>query len=181
MKSMFVAVLPFVVAMGCTAAQSSFTPTNQPPHKLIPRPAESVEMFVATSPERKFVEVGLLHVNENDERLSRGELLLMLRKRAAIHGCDAVVIGGSEVNVRSSHVSLWTDKDHTVSDHGYYGACVVYTDDQATTEAVAQRDAAQEAKAATFCEREKQRARQAPSGKGQYEILRKLPSHCFEE
>jgi hypothetical protein len=87
---MVVSVLLY--AAGC-GVDISYTQTNAPPHPMVARAPETVEVHRITPNDRPFVDTGVLDETgywgggtENADRL--------LRQKAAEIGCDALVIQG---------------------------------------------------------------------------------------
>jgi hypothetical protein len=106
---------------------TSFTPTNVPPHPLAARAEASVEMFTATAPKRPYVEVGLIS-SQHDGMYSLSsddEVMLGLRKKAAQIGCDAVVVTAETGNLVGT-VSSNTVNTRTLK--SFRAVCAMYTD-----------------------------------------------------
>ena len=84
--------LSLLLFAGC-GADIAYTATNSPPHPLVARTPEQVEIHRIAPNDRAFVEVGTL-----DETgywgggTDRADALI--RQRAAEIGCDAIVIQG---------------------------------------------------------------------------------------
>jgi hypothetical protein len=126
------AVLALVLA-GCFATahpfESTTVPLNGSPRPLVARGPASVEVFVATRPERALVEVALVQTLPTSAYgAESGELLVALRDQAARVGCDAV-FGLHSVLVRDG-LSVRV---------GMRGICAVYRDANAISNANAER------------------------------------------
>jgi hypothetical protein len=82
-----------VMALGCDPV--SWTPTNAPPRTLTERSPAEIEVFMTSPPQRRYSEVGLL---ERSKGLleSTDSAMEDLRAAAAKHGCDAIMVQGSE-------------------------------------------------------------------------------------
>jgi hypothetical protein len=105
-------VFGLVFALGCGTTVTA-TQINSPPHALYARPSASVEMFSSGPPERPHVDIALVQATL-DSGFSTDDdavLLAKLRERAAVMGCDALVVGGPIASRR----------------HGYFGTCIAYT------------------------------------------------------
>jgi hypothetical protein len=89
-------------AAGC--ASVTFVPTNPPPHPLVSRTPERVEVFSSGPPSRPHADIGIITVDDHDPGFS------LIRAEAASRGCDAVVVG-----YRGQYA--WP-----------YATCVVYSD-----------------------------------------------------
>jgi hypothetical protein len=73
----------------------TMTPVNLPPHAMVPRSPDSVEIFTSGPPATPHVDVALLEVEQTHSLNEQGTdvMLRRLREVAAANGCDAVVIG----------------------------------------------------------------------------------------
>jgi len=96
------AALVFVVLLSGCSLSVQFTPLNQPPHAIAPKPASAVDVMTAP-PGRPYVEIGTLNVIGNDFAAPADEVIAEMRQEAANRGCDAVLV------------------------HDWSGACVVCT------------------------------------------------------
>lgn len=116
---------PWAVA-ACGGTWKEFTPTNEPPYELLPRPADSVEIFTAGPPDRPYIELGMVSVQQADEFTQGGRerLLRDLRKVAGSHGCDAVVIRERTAEVAPDRFA----PDVTHTNEGFWGTCILYPD-----------------------------------------------------
>lgn len=104
---------------GCTPLMVEARKLNRPPHKLSPRTAQQVEVFVRKTPEAPYTEVYMLEVY-GDALEETSDVLRELRAKAGQLGCDGVVLSGAEATVHGrSHivVSESTPKK---------GVCIVY-------------------------------------------------------
>ncbi len=110
------------LALGCDPV--SWTPTNAPPKAAVERDPAKIEVFMTTPPQRRYTEVGLLERSKG--MLESTESALQdLREAAAQHGCDAIMVQGSESNTfggmsQGGGVVTTTTKVRAV--------CLVYTD-----------------------------------------------------
>jgi hypothetical protein len=108
-------LLAFLTVTGCVNPDTITTDMmNQPPHALVARTAESVEVFTAGVPARARVDVAVLRIAAPSGRIDPTTLL---RLRAADMGCDGLVL---------AHL-----------DAGLSGTCIVYTDTAAAPAAAA--------------------------------------------
>lgn len=111
---------------GC-GLTTSYTPTNAPPRAMTPRPLESVQIFTASKPTRKFVEVGIVTSRPTGSMsLSQtGDVLTGLRMKGAEVGCDAVLVTGT----RSDSYGSAVGGNVTVNEkQEFQAACLVYTE-----------------------------------------------------
>lgn len=113
-----------VLALSSCSPKTTFLETNTPPRPMTPRHPSTVELFIASEPARDFVEVGMLSVREVATPATQQQLLDSLRARAARQGCDAVILGGADIARPGILVLL----DSSMTDDGYYAACIVYLD-----------------------------------------------------
>lgn len=81
-----------VLVCGC-GVDIAYTPSNAPPHPMVARGAEGVELLRFPPSDRAFVETGVLdetgYWGGGTEHADR-----LLRQKAGEIGCDAVVIQG---------------------------------------------------------------------------------------
>jgi hypothetical protein len=100
---------------------SAFMPTNTPPHPLSPKAESDVELFTATTPTRDYVEVGILQAAPASGVSSAGDLtvLAQLRREAAQHGCDGVLVTGT------THGAVMNG-DAVREQTAFRAACIVY-------------------------------------------------------
>jgi hypothetical protein len=80
--------LPLV---GCPA-DVYYTQLLRPPHPLVPRRAEDVQLLVVTPPSAPHVNIGLLQVTSGIDATDTTAMVARLRAEAAAHGCDAVLV-----------------------------------------------------------------------------------------
>jgi hypothetical protein len=85
-------ILSMAFCAGC-GVDISYSPSNTPPHPMVARAPETVEVYRLAPNDRPYVEAGVLDETgywgggtENADRL--------LRQKAAEIGCDALVIQG---------------------------------------------------------------------------------------
>ena len=71
------------------------TPINPPPHPLTRRPADSVEVFASTRPERPFVDVAYLQATLRTSD-GFGSIVADFRAKAGAMGCDAIIFNGHD-------------------------------------------------------------------------------------
>lgn len=85
------------------------------------KPLRDVEL-ITQKPDRRFVEVSMLHISSDRLDWSRGTLFQKLRAFGAKQGCDAVLIVGRS----DSHELL----DSSEASVGYMASCIQYVDDR---------------------------------------------------
>ncbi|MEL6760754.1 MAG: hypothetical protein AAFP04_10165 [Myxococcota bacterium] len=119
MKSCLLTVaLGLLIACG---AKTRFSPLNASPKEMQPRSPETVEIFSSKSPERDFVEVGMISARQSSSFSSEDAVLPALREEAANRGCDGLILGGSDDEVVGDGLS------NTVTTlKGLTGTCIVY-------------------------------------------------------
>ncbi|HEY0466739.1 MAG TPA: hypothetical protein VGC79_21175 [Polyangiaceae bacterium] len=71
------------------------THLNAPPHPLVSRPAQSVEIFASAAPTRPHVDVALLRADGGSYADDTQKMLQSLTERAGQLGCDALFISGA--------------------------------------------------------------------------------------
>jgi hypothetical protein len=112
-----VALAVALALAGCRGTRTQMTALNPAPRPLAPRLAADVEVFSSAPPTRPYVDVALLEAEQaKPSRAATAALIAALRKRAAQHGCDAIVVLG----LTSRDTEAFTRK-------GVYATCVVYT------------------------------------------------------
>jgi hypothetical protein len=119
---------------GC-GISADYVPLAQAPHAPVSRPASAVELFTTGAPNRGFVEVGIIEVQQQRySGAAPGEIIEKLREVAGENGCDGLVLTGPNDAVTGSKYGDWTLK-------GYRGTCIVYTEgsDSNAAAAAAQR------------------------------------------
>ena len=107
-----------LAACGTTIHQIA---TNPPPHPLAPRPAETVEVFTATQPQRPFVEVAYFEAQQESAASldDQGAVFSKLRAQAGEAGCDGLIINGPNDSVVG-------DRRNVNTLRGYAATCIVY-------------------------------------------------------
>jgi hypothetical protein len=68
---------------------------NAPPHPLVPRSAQSVEIYSSSPPTRPHVDVALLHADGGNLAGDTPQIVQSLAERAGQLGCDALFISGA--------------------------------------------------------------------------------------
>jgi len=107
-----------LAACGTTIHQIA---TNPPPHPLMARPAESVEVFTATQPQRPFVEIAYFEAQQQSEVSldDQSVVFAKLRAQAGEAGCDGLIINGPNDSVVGNRHNVNTLR-------GYAATCIVY-------------------------------------------------------
>jgi len=82
-----------LVAVAC-GTTSSFVQNNSPPHAMVARSPDEVEVHTVQPPARDFVDVGVVEVQERSDFVFTrpAEAVALLRSEAARHGCDSIVV-----------------------------------------------------------------------------------------
>ena len=107
-------------AAGCGPFVSA-EPLNAPIRPMHAKPLHDVAL-ITQKPDRRFVEVSMLHISADSLDLSRGSLFEKLRAFGARQGCDAVLIVGRS----DSGDSLDPSRPMT----GYMASCIQYVDER---------------------------------------------------
>jgi hypothetical protein len=101
-----------------------YIPTNPRPHALYVKKPEDVAIFMTGRPDRPFVEVGMIEVQQD----LRGQedartVVAKMRQFAGKRGCDALAIF-------SSNDGIWDPGGKLAASNvkGYRGSCIVYVD-----------------------------------------------------
>jgi hypothetical protein len=123
--------LAFALPASCLAlacgTSIQYSPMNNPPHAMQPRPPEAVQVFMESRPKEDFVEVGLFEAQARASGLAaddRAEVLAKMRERAGEMGCDGLIIAGSDDKVEG-YVSH--GEGSTTTYPGYRASCIVFT------------------------------------------------------
>lgn len=112
MKSILKGAALAAALLSCAPSVKSIR-LNPPPRAMAPKPAENVEVFTTSTPDRAYVEVAIFTATttlraQNGAALDGpAELIGSLRKQAATEGCDGLIVRPG-------------------SGDSYQGTCVVY-------------------------------------------------------
>lgn len=120
---------------GC-GTRVSFTPTNTPPRAMTPRSPDSVQIFTTQSPDRPYVEVGVIEAQQASaySTADETEVVAKLRESAAKQGCDALIITGSaDKVVGSGYTSNGSGTSSVTTLRGFRGTCILFKDATAAT------------------------------------------------
>ncbi|MEM6275174.1 MAG: hypothetical protein AAF735_08030 [Myxococcota bacterium] len=119
----YIVMAPIIFLVAC-GAKTRFSPLNASPKEMQPRSPETVEIFSSKSPERDFVEVGMISARQSSGFSSEDAVLPALREEAANRGCDGLILGGSDDEVVSGALSNGATTVTTLK--GLTGTCIVY-------------------------------------------------------
>lgn len=118
--------VPLGIAIMCSSvgchAVSGWTPTNAPPHPLHAKDVSQVELYTAASPDKEFVEVGIISSAPGFVSAD-SETLLQLRKEGAERGCDGLVVTDTTTYGSASNTALGVQYSEK---KGFQAACIVY-------------------------------------------------------
>ncbi|HET6613297.1 MAG TPA: hypothetical protein VFG83_14970 [Kofleriaceae bacterium] len=109
----------------CGGTTTHFTQTNLSPVPMHARDPASVQVFMASRPQRPFVEVGIVEAQQSS-RYSRDDMrrvVWALREEAARRGCDGLIIVGNNNAVVGG---TYKGYGGTSTLKGYRGACIMY-------------------------------------------------------
>jgi hypothetical protein len=100
----------------------AWMPLNEPPHPLTPKTTSAVELFQTQTPEKPYVEVGMIQAGLQSAFSSADEFAILdqIRTDAARRGCDGVIITGRD---KRADVSEFAVSERTQSING---TCIVY-------------------------------------------------------
>jgi hypothetical protein len=105
-----------IMAGACgVSAQHSWL--NKPPRPMVPRPAETVDVYASGPPSAPHVDVAIIEAGEYDFGSSTlNDVVTALRAQAARLGCDVIRIGDA-TNRRSGTATcaMYTDRREHVS------------------------------------------------------------------
>ncbi len=121
-RSLFTFAL--IILSGC-GSRITYLPTNTAPRALEARPAEQVEIFTASRPERGYVEVGIIESQQESMYSSSAPeaVFQALREEAGKRGCDGLIVLGSNDAVGAVMLQQGAFP-YTL--RGYRGTCVVW-------------------------------------------------------
>lgn len=122
-----IALLAVTCATGCYPPSSPpvYVPINERPHTLYVKRPDQVEIYMAGKPDRPFVEIGMIEVQEDWQSPNSRDVVTKMREFAGQRGCDALAIF-------SGNDSMYDPggKASATAVHGYRGSCIVYTTKQ---------------------------------------------------
>jgi hypothetical protein len=120
MRSVFLLALIALSTSACGPLVSA-EQLNAPVRPMHTKPVRDVAL-ITQKPDRRFVEVSMLHISSDSTDWSSGSLFEKLRSFGAKQGCDAVVIVG-----RSDSRDLLQPSRPTA---GYMASCIQYLDER---------------------------------------------------
>ena len=120
----------FALAAAACGIDVAYLPLNPPPHLMTPRPKEQVELFASKLPDRPFVEVGSIEVQQEDyNHASPQQLTERMRELAGRRGCEGLILAGANDGTSvSGGVSNGTGFVSGRTLKGYRATCIVYKD-----------------------------------------------------
>ncbi len=80
------------IALAACGLSVTTAAINAPPHPMYARPVETVEILGSGPPSRPHVDVMLIHAGVGDRKLPLTDMVDALRTKAAMAGCDALVV-----------------------------------------------------------------------------------------
>ena len=121
--------LALLVTAGLLSAcgtSTQFVRTNASPVAMRARAPQTVDVFTASSPQRPYVEVGIVQARQSSglSTADMPDIIQALREEAADQGCDGVIITANADDVRGGE---YRGTGGTETLQGYRGACIVYT------------------------------------------------------
>jgi|GEM_PF-2102636 len=115
-----------LLGAGCVMAPTvETTRLNAPPHPLVARPAQSVEIYSSAAPVRPHVDVALLRADQsNFGTTDTPRMVQSLAERAGQLGCDALFISGASERQGGTpgNVTYLLDP----GSHGLLATCIAY-------------------------------------------------------
>ncbi len=98
---------------------------NPSPKPMAARPAESVQVFSSGPPTQPHIDVALLEAEQQSDLSNDNtpQFINKLRARAAVMGCDGIVLG----NVTSSTDPSFT-REQNGSKKGITATCIMFQD-----------------------------------------------------
>jgi hypothetical protein len=105
-----------------------YVPLNSPPHPLVMKAPEAVEMFTTAVPTKPYVEVGTI---ESRQQAYSGDdtaaIYAKMREEAAARGCDGLVITGSnDATLVSGSTYNGSGSVSSRTLKGYKATCIAY-------------------------------------------------------
>jgi len=127
MRFSIASCLLFIGVAGCGIGVA-YVPLNPPPHMMTARPKEQVELFASKLPDRPYVEVASIEVQQEDyNHASPAQLTDKLRELAGRRGCEGLVLSGAnDATSVSGGVSNGSGFVSSRTLKGYRGTCIVY-------------------------------------------------------
>jgi hypothetical protein len=123
--------LLLIAACGTT---TRFVATNPSPRPLTPKPALAVHVYTTGAPQAEYVEVGILQARQSSgfSTDDMPEIIAEMRQRAGAIGCDGLIINGAaDKHEGSTFVSDDAISSSNQTLEGFWGACIVYLDENA--------------------------------------------------
>ncbi len=113
-------ILILFAAVGC-GTTVKHVELNPSPHAMIAKSPEQVEVFTSTKPERAFVEVSMIEAQQSSafSTDTLPDIIRGLRAKAAMMGCDGIIITSSSDQVVGNQYGTATLK-------GYRATCIAY-------------------------------------------------------
>ncbi|MCA9676003.1 MAG: hypothetical protein H6709_21305 [Kofleriaceae bacterium] len=125
--------------LGACGTTTRFVATNPSPHPLVAKPASAVHVYTTGVPEVPYVEVGILQSRQSSSLSTHDmpEIIASMRAEAGKLGCDGVIINGAADKTEGSSSVVDDGNSTTYSSsqqtlEGFWGACIVYLDGDAT-------------------------------------------------
>jgi len=133
-------ITPALLLLAACGTTTRFVATNPSPHPLVPKPAAAVHVYTTGGPAVAYVEVGILQSRQASDMSTHEmpQIIATMRAEAGKIGCDGVIINGAADKAESS--TTVTEESYSSSNttlEGFWGACIVYLDEDETTAAVA--------------------------------------------
>src|SRR5262245_17805591 len=89
-------LISVLASLSCSSITLDFIPNKAAPGPLRIRPASQVELFTSAPPARAHAEVGVIESQQKPgSDVQSSELIAQMRALAGEHGCDGLVILGS--------------------------------------------------------------------------------------
>ncbi len=124
MKCIGSLVLLTTLVTGC-GQHVSFIKTNASPQAMQPRSKDSVQVFVTTLPERRYLELGIIEAkpralapNGDTESFEK------LHEESARRGCDGLIVLGSNEAVETTYTPQ--GQTTALTRRGYRGMCIAW-------------------------------------------------------
>jgi hypothetical protein len=119
------ALASFFLLTAC-GIKTEYIPLNASPRPMQPRRPEEVEMFTTSRPDRPFIEVGTIEVQQEKYNSSTAaEIMNALRVEGAQRGCEGLIVfGDNDSMVVESSGSK--GNVHSTTLKGYRATCIVY-------------------------------------------------------
>lgn len=116
------------VLITACGTRTQFANINPAPRPMRARSPSSVRVFAASTPNRPYIEVGMITGRQASEFSTHGMPLIVkeMRRKAAQMGCDALIVKGPHSAVESDLTGVLTETRTVSTLEGFWGVCAYW-------------------------------------------------------